>query len=66
MDEKRYFSRINFTAQTKIEFNDNVYEGELLDLSLRGALLSFKDQIPLKMNDRCTLIICDLNFWVKT
>ena len=62
MDEKRYFSRINFTAQTKREFNDNVYEGELLDLSLRGALLSFKDQVPMKMKDKCTLIICDLNF----
>ena len=58
MDEKRYFSRINFTAQTKIELNDNVYEGELLDLSLRGALLSFKDQVPMKMKDKCTLIIC--------
>ena len=58
MDEKRYFSSINFTAQTKIELNDNVYEGELLDLSLRGALLSFKDQVPMKMKDKCTLIIC--------
>ena len=48
MDEKRYFSRINFTARTQIEFNDNIYEGDLLDLSLRGALLSFKDQIPIK------------------
>jgi len=27
MDEKRYFSRINFTAQTKIEFN-----GKLSDM----------------------------------
>ena len=58
MDEKRYFSRINFTARTQIEFNDNIYEGDLLDLSLRGALLSFKDQIPIKMNDHCTLKIC--------
>lgn len=57
MDEKRYFSRINFTARTQIEFSGNVYEGELLDLSLRGALLSFKDQVPMKMNDSCTLII---------
>ncbi|MDP6924504.1 MAG: PilZ domain-containing protein [Candidatus Scalindua sp.] len=28
-----------------------------LDLSLRGALLSFKESIPLKMNDNCTLTI---------
>ena len=57
MDEKRYFSRINFTAESQIEINDKVYAGKLLDLSLRGALLNFKDQIPVKMNDSCTLII---------
>ncbi|MGR3175634.1 MAG: PilZ domain-containing protein [Candidatus Scalindua sp.] len=57
MDEKRNFSRINFTASTQVEFNDNVYEGELLDLSLRGALLSLKDQVPLKLNDRCVIRI---------
>ncbi|MGR3301975.1 MAG: PilZ domain-containing protein [Candidatus Scalindua sp.] len=57
MDEKRYFSRINFTARTQIEFNDNVYEGELLDLSLKGALLGLKDQVPLKLNDRCVIKI---------
>jgi len=55
--EKRYFSRINFTAQTQIEIDDKVYEGDLLDLSLRGALLRFKDQIPIKKSDHCTLII---------
>ena len=58
MDKKRYFSRINFTDRTQIEFNDNIYEDDLLDLSLRGALLSFKDQIPIKMNDHYTLKIC--------
>ena len=57
VDEKRYFSRINFTAQSQIEFNGKVYKGELLDLSLRGALLRFKDQIPLKKSDHCTLLI---------
>jgi hypothetical protein len=48
VDEKRYFSRINFTAQSQIEFNNKVYAGELLDLSLRRVLLRLKDQIPLK------------------
>lgn len=57
VDEKRYFSRINFTAQSQIEFNNKSYKGELLDISLRGALLCFKDQIPLKKCDHCTLII---------
>ncbi len=57
MDEKRYFSRISFKAHSQIEFNDKIYEGELLDLSLRGALLNFKEQIPIRMIDSCTLII---------
>lgn len=57
VDEKRYFSRINFTAQSQIEINDKVYQGELLDLSLRGALLRFKDHIPLEKCDHCTLSI---------
>jgi hypothetical protein len=57
VDEKRYFSRINFTAQSQIEINEKVYAGELLDLSLRGALLNLKEQIPIKLNDSCTLSI---------
>ncbi len=57
MDDKRYFSRINFTAKSQIEIDDKVYSGELLDLSLRGALLNFKEQIPAKMNDICALTI---------
>ncbi len=57
MVDKRYFSRINFTAKSQIEIDDKVYSGELLDLSLRGALLNFKEQIPAKMNDICTLTI---------
>ena len=57
MEEKRYFSRINFTAHSQIEFNNKVYEGNLLDLSLKGALLSFKEQVPLKMNDCCVIRI---------
>ncbi len=57
MDDKRYFSRINFTAKSQIEIDDKVYPGELLDLSLRGALLKFEEQIPAKMSDICTLTI---------
>jgi len=57
VEDKRYFSRINFPAQSQIEINDKVYDGNLLDLSLRGALLNFKEQISIKMNDSCTLTI---------
>jgi len=57
MDDKRYFSRINFKAKSQIEIDNKVYSGELLDLSLRGALLNFKEQVSVKMNDKCTLTI---------
>ncbi len=57
MDDKRYFSRVNFTAESQIEIDDKVYSGELLDISLRGALLKFNEQISAKMNDQCALTI---------
>ncbi len=57
VDDKRYFSRINFTAKSQIEINDKAYSGELLDISLRGALLKCEEQTSAKMNDKCTLTI---------
>ena len=57
MDDRRYFSRIKFSAQTQIECNNKVYEGKMLDISLKGALLHFKDHIPLEKSDHCVIRI---------
>lgn len=51
MEEHRNFSRIKFQAHTKIEIEGHPYGGELLDISLKGALISSKkNELPLSLN----------------
>ncbi len=56
-DSKRHFSRINFAAHAQIEFNNVVFEAELLDISLKGALFQPKKQTSLERGNCCTLKI---------
>ncbi|MBN2707035.1 MAG: PilZ domain-containing protein [Deltaproteobacteria bacterium] len=51
MEENRNFSRIRFQAHTKIEINTHSYGGELLDISLKGALISASDRLPIKLEE---------------
>lgn len=53
----RYFSRIKFTTQAHLEVNNSIHELELLDISLRGALLRSKTHLPLGKGTCCTLRI---------
>ncbi len=39
MQDRRTFNRIPFAADVKFTFDDELFTGELLDLSLRGALM---------------------------
>ncbi len=57
MEEHRNFSRIKFQAHTKIEIEEHPYGGELLDISLKGALLSSSNKLPLNLNDDALLKI---------
>jgi len=41
--EQRIFSRINFDAQTTIMSNDQEWKTTLLDISLKGALVTMPD-----------------------
>ncbi|MEA3348091.1 MAG: PilZ domain-containing protein [Pseudomonadota bacterium] len=50
MEEHRKFSRIKFPAHTKIEIEGHPYGSELLDISLRGALISSNTELPLTLN----------------
>lgn len=71
MDGKRHFSRIHFVAHTQLKYQDKTYRGELLDLSLKGALLQFKENIPIIKGEKCEIIIhlpssnINLNFEAK-
>ena len=49
MEEHRKFSRIKFPAHTKIEIEGHPYGGELLDISLKGALIS-STELPLTLS----------------
>lgn len=53
----RYFSRIKFTAQAQIQLNNTIHKLELLDISLRGALLHSRIHIPLTIGTGCILRI---------
>ncbi|MBM4053485.1 MAG: PilZ domain-containing protein [Planctomycetes bacterium] len=57
MESKRHFSRIHFEAHTQLKHHNTTYRGELLDISLKGALLQFKENIPVKLGDECELKI---------
>ncbi len=57
MDEKRNFQRVPFSTNAEISCNDKKYHGELLDISLQGALVRAKGTIPLEEGSRCELSV---------
>ena len=50
MEEQRNFSRITFQAHTKIEIEGHPYGSELLDISLKGALIKCRNELPVTLN----------------
>jgi len=57
MDERRNFQRVPFATNAEITYHGKKYHGELLDISLTGALVLGKEQIPLAEGNRCKLSI---------
>ena len=57
MAERRNFQRIPFTTDAEILCNNKKYKGELLDISLKGALILGTGQVQLEMGSRCDLTI---------
>jgi len=57
MDERRNFQRVAFATHAEIKCNGKKYTGELLDISLKGALVLGKGDIPLGQGSRCQLSI---------
>jgi hypothetical protein len=56
-DSKRNFSRVNFAANAQIELKYSVIEAELLDISLKGALMRPNTQPPVEKGTDCALKI---------
>ena len=57
MVERRNFHRVPFATKTEINCNEKKFHGELLDISLQGALVLGKEDIPLARGDLCALSI---------
>ena len=57
MKERRNFQRVPFATKAEINCNSNKYHGELLNISLRGALVHGEGEIPLAQGSRCELLI---------
>jgi c-di-GMP-binding flagellar brake protein YcgR len=57
MIEKRRFQRIRFTAASDLTHNNISYKGQLENISLNGALLSFNDGLIVPQDDECILIV---------
>ena len=57
MHEKRQFHRVRFTAPSELVNNNICYKGQLENISLNGALVSFSDGIVVPQNDECILSV---------
>ncbi len=57
MFEKRRFLRIRFTAACELTHNDLSYEGQVENISLNGALVSFNDGVIVPQDDECALAV---------
>jgi hypothetical protein len=57
MDERRKFQRIPFATAIEINCNKVKYQGDLLDISLQGALIKGHGDIPLQKGDACELSV---------
>ncbi len=58
--ESRHFSRIPFQAEVQLQIHliDEVQNANLLDLSLKGALVQTKSIIDIALNTRsCTMVL---------
>ncbi len=57
MNEKRNFQRVPFATGAAIACQGKKYHGELLDISLQGALVLCKGKVPLVKGSRCQLSV---------
>ena len=57
MAERRNFHRVPFATKAEINCNEKKFHGEVLDISLQGALINGKGTIPLEKNSLCVLSI---------
>ncbi len=58
MLEKRRFHRVRFRSACVMIHNGISYQGQLENVSLNGALVSFNDGVIVPQDDECLLTVC--------
>jgi PilZ domain-containing protein len=57
MTAQRQFQRIKFAVETDVDINGARHDATLVDISLRGALVAFQDELPLTEGLPCQLSV---------
>lgn len=67
MENRRKFHRVPFVSECKISCGDLAWDGELLDISLRGALFQLPESASLERGANCYLdiILADGNIHLQ-
>ena len=55
MEDKRRFTRILFSTPAQLNVNGNSYHTSLVDLSLKGALVTIEQDLADKVGQACSL-----------
>jgi hypothetical protein len=61
MEERRKFSRVKFIADVEVAIDNQLFPGELVDISLNGALFRAKGVMELERGD-----VCELKFYLPS
>ncbi len=57
MIEQRQFYRVRLTEKCTLTHLDTVYQGELENISLNGAVISCADMVPVPLGAICQLVV---------
>ena len=57
MTAQRLFQRIKFVAKVEVDINGVCNEATLVDISLRGALVAFQEELNPKTGSPCHLTV---------
>jgi len=54
VEERRQFSRVDFQSKVVVVFSEEIHEAELIDISLKGALIKSINTIENQQGESCT------------
>ena len=57
MIEQRQFHRVKLTEHCTLNYQDTIYQGELDNISLNGAVISCGGEIPVPLGAICQLVV---------